>query len=161
MHTSGFSSCSVWLIQHLFIYSYCVSVTNQTWLCGIHRQKLTEHLHYFKRCWERKSSRGTTSSLGSEVTFTSVRYWVFICCRSIKHFLFFEMKKINQIKFMLKNQLKEKWFRCITMHVVGSVINCLSDYYSDFQDRSHIHGSKYLDFLWFSSFAQDFIPWRI
>lgn len=26
---------------------------------------------------------------------------------------------------MLKNQLKEKWFRCITMHVVGSVINYL------------------------------------
>lgn len=45
---------------------------------------------------------------------------------------------------MLKNQLKEKWFRCITMHVVGSVINCLSDYYSDFQDRSHIHSIKYV-----------------
>lgn len=44
------------------------------------------------------------------------------------------------------------------MHVVGSVINYLSDYYSDFQDRSHIHSSKYVDFLWFSSFAQNCIP---
>ena len=62
---------------------------------------------------------------------------------------------------MLKNQLKEKWFRCITVHVVGSVINYLSDCYSDFQDRSHIHSSKCVDFLWFSSFAQGCIPWRI
>lgn len=37
----------------------------------------------------------------------------------------------------------------------------LSGYYSDFQDSSHIHSSRYVDFSWFSSFAQDCIPWSI
>lgn len=118
-------------------------------VCVGYRQKLTENLHYFKRCWERKSSRGITSSLGSEVIFTSVRYWVFICCRSIKHFLFFEMKKINQIEFVLKNQLKEKWFRCITMHVVGSVINCLSDIIVIFRTGHTFIASSMLTFVVF------------
>ena len=89
---------------------------------GIYGQKETENSHYFKRYWRGSPVEGMTSSLGSEVSFTSLLGIGCASATKIEHIpkeneislefnlgeaygtFYLSDEKINQTEFMLKKK---------------------------------------------------------